>query len=140
MPIVAERWQAVRRVAIDPALADEEGNPSFAALRDLAPSEPMLYQTVSGPLGTTVWVAGVISGTTPALALKAAGGGQVLTPLASSEWVSDKTDIVLRHFAFEPLPQGATYEALYWNESPEGDLEQAAQGTPPDYQWTVTIP
>lgn len=135
--IVPERWMEVRRRAIDPALANDEGEPSFAALRDLAPTEPMLYQTVSGPLGTTVWVAGVVSGTTPSMVL-AAPDGQGLTPFASSPWISDNTDVVLRHFAFDPLPPGDGYEARYWTDGEEA--RTGAGGAEPDYTWPVTVP
>jgi len=135
LPIVPERWFEVRKLSMEPELLDEEGFPSYSALRDLAPTEPMLYQVASGLLGTTVWVAGTSVDLTPSLVLVGPDGApDVIEPIADGAWASDTTAVQLRHFAFEPLPAGGVYEVRYWSDA-------GARGTSePDYTWTVVAP
>ena len=132
--ILPERWSEVRRRTIDAEMLNEDGEPSFAALRDLSPTEPGLYQIVSGPLGTTVWVVGTVSGTRPALVLADPSGASPLEPFAEAPWASDTTDVRLHHFAYEPLQAGDVYEARYWHD------EDAQDVSGPDYTWTAVVP
>jgi len=139
--IVPGRWENASRRVVNPALADAAGKPTLQVLRSAAPTEPTLYQTVSGLLHTTVWVAGVVSGTRPAMVLQPAGGSPGVSsasatePVAQSGWISTSaTDrLVLAHFAYDPLPPGR-YRAEYWH-----DHKDAAAGTP-DRVWEVTVP
>jgi hypothetical protein len=163
IPILPEEWLGAGRRDTNPSLADDQGQLSAKAIRAAAPRTPELAQTVSGVLGTTIWVAGVMSDTTPALVLVPQGdaavgvtppptqaGGTattstatavpaapatgVITPTAQAGWVVMASDEYLEHFAFPPLPSGARYEARYWHDG----KQQAAK--PADYVWNVAVP
>lgn len=130
--VLPERWQALLRRHVVPELADEKGRAGFRALRDAAPAEPTLYQVVSGALGTTVWVAGVVSGTHPALQV-ALPGGMPPVQRAGSLWTSVTGDQVLVHGAFDPIQAGTPIEVRYWSD-------EAAVRQPPEHRWSATAP
>lgn len=136
--IMPERWAGlVTRGELNPALADEKG--AFVPLRvaTTALAQPTLLQTVSGASASTVWVAGVISGTHPALVIAPAayggGGAGAIEPIAKGEWVSKLGPQHLAHFAFAPQPLDFAYEALYWND------EKQRESAPPDYTWPIVF-
>lgn len=136
VPIQPRRWLATRHDELNPALADERGryDPGRLATADLP--RPALLQTVHGLLGSTVWVAGVVSGTRPVLVLAPPDAGAdapVLDPVASGRWVSALGPNRLAHFAFPPQAAGRLHEARYWHDA-------AARGArPPDLTWPVTF-
>lgn len=134
IPIAPSRWEEHLARAINPSFADDEGLESYRALVDAAPDRPDWYKVENGSLATTVWVAGVVSGTNPVLVL-AAASDQEIEPSASALWASNTTDLVLAHFAFAPLEAGSAYEARYWNERRDRDA-----GAAPDRRWPVTVP
>lgn len=130
--VLPERWQARLRRHVAAELADEKGAAGYRALRDAAPTEPTLYQVVSGLLGTTVWVAGVVTGTRPALEV-AHPGGQPVEHRAAGLWTSITGDQVLLHGAFDPIEAGTPVEVRYWSD-------ETVASRPPDYQWSVSAP
>ncbi len=136
VPIQPRRWRAVRSDDLNPALADERGtyDPQRLANADLP--RPALLQTVHGLLGSTVWVAGVVTSTRPALVLVAAGaadGAPAIEPIAFGRWGSALGPVHLGHFAFPPQAVDQSYEARYWHDG-------AARGArAPDITWPVTF-
>lgn len=145
LPILPDRWHDLRDRWVNPDLADENGRPVYAIVSKADLPEPVLYQAVSTPLASTLWVAGVVTGTRPVMALQptdeaVAGseptGSQMLQPEASGVWASSDEDVgvLLAHFAFPPQEPGARFEARYWHDEP------AAEAEPPDFLWTLEFP
>jgi hypothetical protein len=139
LPIVPDRWRAVPRRAINPQLAGDAGEISTAVLRKIgdALQQPTLYQTASGPLGSTVWVAGVLSDTNPSLVLAvlADGPAEAMEPIATGLWADPaEGGMRLKHFAFPPLPEGQRYQARYWSDP------RRRADAPPDFTWQVEFP
>jgi len=136
IPIQPERWIDVPRYETDARWADDEGRPDHAALVADPPDAPTPFFTVTAPLGTTVWVAGVVTGTRPTLALAPARETQApdaLEPVASARWFGLDAPIVLAHFAFEPVAAGGSYDARYRVDDADGVA-------PADLAWSVVIP
>jgi hypothetical protein len=131
--ILPGRWQPYMRRWVQPGLADASGQPSYRALVTAAPPEPTAYQVVSGLMGTTVWVAGVVTGTNPALAI-VQPDGQSVSPFASALWDSTTTDQLQAHFAFAPISGGTPLTLRYWHEKERAAMRE------PDYEWPVTAP
>jgi len=133
--IQPERWAALVHREINPALADERGQivPETLARADLA--QPSLLQTVQGRAISTVWVAGVVTGTRPALLLapREPAGALPIRSIAEGDWVSALGPVRLRHFAFERQPVGTLLDARYWHDG--GDVD----ARPPDVTWPVTF-
>jgi hypothetical protein len=134
--IMPERWEGrVTRGELNPALADEKG--AFVPLRvaTTALAQPTLLQTVSGASASTVWVAGVISGTRPVLVIApaAGGGGAAIEPIAQGNWVTNIGPQRLASFAFDPQPLDTAFEARYWND------ERERESAPPDYSWPIVF-
>jgi hypothetical protein len=131
--IVPERWEPHVRRSVTPELAGAGGEPTFRALTAAAPDQPTYYHVVGGLLTTTVWVAGVVSGTNPVVYL-VDDAGRAREPQASARWTSAISDQILAHFAFEPLPPATAVEARYWAD------RRAAGTAPPDHVWPIAIP
>lgn len=136
VPIQPRRWVALMRQDINPALADAKGeyDPNIVARAELA--KPTLLQTVQGLFGSNVWVAGVITDTTPAMLLAPRGGasgGEAVEPIASSPWVSPLGPMVLQQFAFPVQPAGVVLEARFWRDDATSETQ------PPDETWPVTF-
>lgn len=128
-----ERWEPWVARDINPALLNEAGQMDYQALHAAKLSEAALYQTVQGILGSSVWVAGVISGTTPAMRIQAPDGAEAIAPEAATAWVSTVGGSGLALFSFAPLESGRPYEAFYW-------ADPTAQGErPPDKTWPVVF-
>jgi hypothetical protein len=127
---VPRRWADIPLVWSDPVL-DPEGNTDFRAAVDLAPTEPALARAQSGLLGAGVWVAGVVSGTRPALVLDPADApGSVdaapIEPLERSVWAAPSGP-AFALFAFDVLDPEVTYSPSFWL-----DEEDRRAGRPPD--------
>jgi hypothetical protein len=131
--VVSDRWREALRRDINPALRDAQGQLSVRILREIHPQTPVHMATLSGPLATTIWVVGVISGTRPALVI-APSGGPAIEPIADSAWVQAGGDLRLHHFAFAPQAQGTAFEARYWHAA------KTQSAKPADYTWPITIP
>lgn len=143
-----DRWQGlVRRIPAD-GFAGDGGAPDLVRLRDARlagalPAEPFVFQTASGAFGHSLWVAGVVTATHPALALVRPGtvGGvkddRTVEALGVSLWQSSAMLVPLAIAAFDPLPfpAGVPVEVRFWAD----DARRAAQA-PPDHTWTVTFP
>ncbi len=135
-PILHERWaKLVQRGEINPALADERGQTNPTLLATAALPGPTLLNTVAGTSASTVWVAGVISGTQPAMVLVPPAGAArgAIEPIGQAQWASDLGPNRLAHFAFEPQPLDTALEARYWNDGRRKD------SAPPDYTWPVVF-
>jgi len=118
---------------INPALADENGRLDAARVATAELAGPALLQTVSGPWSSTVWVAGAISGTEPALLLAPPAGGTPVRPVAGAGWVSPLGPLRLHHFAFDAQPLGIVFEARYWHDA------RRRGESPPDATWPVVF-
>lgn len=116
---------------VAPALAGDEGQLDMARLAEVAPREPVLWQTVTGMFGNSVWVAGVMTDTLPTLMLVPADGAP-LEPFDRSLWVGGTSGIPLALFAFEPLTTNVDYTARFWS-----DGRTVKDGAPPDAEWPV---
>ncbi len=141
IPILPERSDAVRATWVNPELADEDGKATFAMISTAELQEPTLYQSVSGLLASSVWIAGVITGTNPTMAIAPLGSeGEELAgevdAMDSGLWRSPQegVDILLAHFAFPVQPTGTEFEARYWQEASLRGLQS------PDYVWSVSFP
>jgi len=136
MPILPDRWKDIRQRWVNPELADESGDPTFSLIANAELPGPTLYQIVNGPLGSTIWIAGAVTDTNPALILVPEVGGQsAAEPFSTTLWVGgQETATVLAEFAFAPQPAGIAFEARYWHR-------EGARGTsPPDNTWPVEFP
>ncbi|MEO8082763.1 MAG: hypothetical protein ABI780_03010 [Ardenticatenales bacterium] len=156
-----DRWQnRVRRIPAE-GFAGDGGAPDLIRLRDARlagtlPNDPFVFQTASGALGHSLWVANVVTTTHPALALvrpgttnagaaapfgTTGGGDAAAQPLLVANnvslWHSSAILVPLAIAVFDPLPfpAGVPVEARYWAD----DARRAAQ-SPPDRTWTVTFP
>ena len=134
IPIVPRRWEAVRRRQVTPELAGEDGQPSLDVITKAQLEGPTLYQTASGLLSGAVWVAGVVTDTTPALVLVPDGGGAPIAPVSSALWTTAISPMTLASFGFEPRPPGAIFEARFWQDAGR----QAS--APPDETWRLAFP
>lgn len=140
-PVLPDRWIAGRRRVVAPEYAvggaadDTEVRPDFAKVRGAQLAGPTWLQTVNGTLGSGVWVAGVITGTMPMMALVPRGGGEPLAPQGEAQrWVTTGSPMTLASFSFPPLPAGATYDARYWHDA------RRAVTAPPDATFPVVAP
>jgi len=122
-----------RRVA--PGLADEAGELDKAKLAEVALGEPVLMQAVTGMFGNSVWVAGVVTDTVPALELVPPGGGEPVAPFDRSLWRGGEGQAPLALFAFDPLTTNAPHTARFWL-----DGLAAGSGAAPDAAWPVEFP
>lgn len=129
-----ERWADWVGRDVNPALTDAEGRVDYEALATEPIAEPILYQTVQGLSGSTVWVAGVVSGTRPAMLLLPRGGGAPIEPIGGGTWISFRGGSALAHFAFPRQPDGAVLEARFWADAEARDRE------PPTRSWPVAFP
>jgi hypothetical protein len=131
---VPERWEPWVAREINPALLNEEGELDYQVLHETQWPEVMLYQSVQGILGSSVWVAGVVSGTTPAMWIQVPGETEAIVPEVATAWVSTAGGSGLALFSFARLESGRPYEAQYW-------ADPAAQkgGRPPDKSWPVVF-
>ncbi|MFQ5459368.1 MAG: hypothetical protein ACE5EL_01100 [Anaerolineae bacterium] len=114
---VGHRW-------VTPELAGDKGEPDLQALMANYPDEPTLYQVVSGPLGAGIWVAGVITGTRPAMVLTTAhlGADGFSVPAEATEmWEAWRGHELLALFAFGPYPGDSEWLAHYWNDAARRD-------------------
>lgn len=134
MPILPERWEATRNRQVNPALANAQGLHEVQIVAGADLPEPALFQTVHGASGSSVWVAGIVTGTTPALVLvpRAGDAAAPIEPRAVSTWSSRVGPNRLALFAFDALPPGA-YDARYWNDGRRRDE------TPPDQIWPAAF-
>lgn len=135
-PILASDWETLVRREVTPELATEEGEPSIERLSEAELAEPIVFQTVGGLLGSSLWIAGVDVETSPTPALElVAADGTTIAPLRSSVWSSGRApNAPLALFAFDPLPTGIEFQAHYWHAA------SAAGSSPPDLVWPVTFP
>jgi len=141
VPVLPERWIAGRRRLVAPEFAraaqkgDTEVVPDFGKVRAAKLERPTWLQTLNGTLGSGVWVAGVVTGTTPALTLAPRAGGAPLAAQGDAQrWATTGSPMTLASFSFPPLPQGATFEARYWHD------QRRAATAPPDVTFPVVAP
>lgn len=122
IPVVPGTWIEKLRHHVAPELAGPDGRPSPEALDAAAPKEPTYYRTAAGLLGTTVWVAGVVSSTTPSLVL-VPDGEEPVPADARSGWISLGSGTYLTHFAFPPQPTGRSLSARYRGDPDDPSTE-----------------
>jgi hypothetical protein len=135
IPIIPARWEAVRRRVVAPELANADGAPDLAKLREVPAGQVRHYQTLNGPLGAGIWFTGVLSDTTPALVLVPRAGGQALRPEADpSLWTSSTAPGRVAGFAFPTLTEGAVYEAGYWHDAARAEVDA------PDLKFPIVAP
>lgn len=124
MPVLPDRWYDKRRRIVAPEMAtlvgsEEEGQrsvPDPAKLRDAQLPAPVVYQVLNGPLGSGVWVAGVVTGTYPALVLvPRSGGAAIIQDFETQTYAAQGTAVRLASFSFPPLPNGAVFDGHYWH-------------------------
>lgn len=86
IPITASRWLTVTRRSYNPAFSPDNKAPGSSFWNSIDTlQQPTHLQTASGLLGSTVWVAGVVSGTTPVMVLSAPGAPSTAsTPTTAS--------------------------------------------------------
>ncbi len=125
--IVPDRWASSSSVWSDPVL-DSAGTGDFrgAALVD-PPPELALARVVSGNLGAGAWVAGVISGTRPALTTVPDGDLGRTTELASFSLWRTRSGLPFALFALPALDSGVPYSFEIW-----ADAGDKAAGKAPD--------
>lgn len=121
-----------RRVV--PELAADDGAPDAALLAGVAPGRPVPWQTLTGLMGSSVWVAGVVTSTLPALRLAPPGGGAEIAPFETSLWRGEAGAPALALFAFDPVATGTPLDARFWADG------RAAGAAPPDAAWTIEFP
>jgi hypothetical protein len=111
---VSDRW-------INPDLVSTERVGQENPLLDTEVAGPTLWQAATGPLGTGVWVVGVVTGTHPALVLTADdGSGARFEPLTTTIWTSGQVATAAALFALPPLPPEVRYQAAFSSSGPEG--------------------
>jgi len=123
--------QVERRVA--PELAAPDGSPDAALLAGIAPGRPVVWQTLTGLMGNSVWVAGVVTDTLPALWL-APPGGAAVAPFETSLWRGDAGMPAMALFAFDPVSTGTPLSARFWADGRDAAAE------PPEAEWTIEFP
>lgn len=135
-PILASDWAPLIRREVTPELATAEGEPSIERLSAAELAEPVVYQRLGGLLGSSLWVAGVVTETNRSPAVVLVGpGDETIEPLKSSVWTSGRApNTPLALFAFDPLPTDTAFQARYWHTASEAGIG------PPDLTWSITFP
>lgn len=137
-----DRWAGHLQRDSNPALQTADGRPDWVRLSQEALPRPQIFQRVQGLLGSSIWVAGAVSGTQGALLLREPAAGAAADSLAGTiaprdqqQWRPVGRGSAAELYAFPPLPSGKPYEALYWSDA----ADQAA-GEPPDQRFAVVFP
>jgi hypothetical protein len=98
---------------------------SAAYVGDVEVPSPSVYRTLAGPLGSSIWVAGIVTGTLPALTWHPGSPeGPAVEPAWTQRWADGETGRLMYSFAFPP-GVGETGFASFWS-----DESNASQ--PPD--------
>ncbi len=123
-PVLPDRWYKQRRRTVAPEFATTVGDPEAdpviipdpEKLRGAQLAGPQVYQVLNGPLGSGVWVAGVMTGTVPAMVLVPRDGGQAIAAdFDTQTYGAQGTPVRLASFSFPPLPPGAVFDGQYWH-------------------------
>ncbi len=133
-----DRWSPYLQRDTNPAFQTAEGAPDLTRLSREPLSRPQIFQRVQGLLGSSVWVAGAISGTQGALLLQeqnAVAGEAGIQPRDQHQWRPLGPGSAMELYAFPSLPAGRPFEALYWS-----DAADQAGGRPPDQRFVVAFP